>query len=517
VRELSAATVGARPIRPSLVLQFGGGNMLRAFVDVLIQQANDLGIMDAGIVVVGATHNRSSTISTLVAQDGYYHVLLDDVRNGVPVREFVFVDCINDVVHAREEFSRYRRAYLNPEVKLIISNTTETGIVWAPEDDIFAKPPHSFPAKIAGLLWDRYRSFDGDPQAGLHILCCELVQNNATKLRNYVIRHAKARRLPAEFVDWVENACYFHNTLVDRIVPGVPRSEIAAIWEELDYQDELVVKAERFGTWVITTGVPGSPDDEIRELLPLDKVGPEVAFVSDLRPLWDRKIRILNGLHTAMTPIALLAGYRHVQEALADRELARFLGALLAEEILPSIRDHDYSDIGDLDAFATDVVRRFANPRLPHELVRISLNSLAKWGERNLPVVKDAWAHGRGAHGTIISFAALAVLYSGQGVDATAARRSGFTGVDDEAMLALVRSMFPGPTATLPQLERWLRGIIDAAGYFEPAESADAARLATAAAPIAHAILRDGIRLTLRTLNLPPVTLPVPDQRAVAR
>lgn len=254
----------------------------------------------------------------------------------------------------------------------------------------------------------------------------------------------------------------------------------------------------------------------MRELTAVTVSGPDRSLGRSLQPedatTWPGadpwRTRVSGGLQTAMAPIGLLAGYRDVRETLSDAEISQFLAAALTEEILPSLRDGDPVEDAELERYAASAVENIAKSR--QDLVEISRNSLSKWQARNLPVIKDAWAHGRGAQATVFAFGALAALYTGYGPDAAAARNAGFHAADDEAMLALLRSMFPGPNASPTQLERWLREIVDAEGYFAADDAPAAARFSAATAPIVHAILRDGIRAALRTMNLPPQTLPMP-------
>ena len=498
MRALSTAT-HSRPQRPTTILQFGGGNFLRAFVDLMVHHANAAGVLDAGVAVVHAVPGSDVALDLLERQDGLYHVLLEGVRDGEPVREYTLVDCVQRVVRAHEDFAAYRDLYLAPELTTIVSNTTEAGIAWVEGDDLTAAPPASFPAKVTALLYDRWQHFGGaDGGAagkGLRIVCCELIEDNASTLRGYVLRHAAANRLPADFVAWVETACSFHDTLVDRIVPGFPRDEIDAIQAELGYADAVVVKGEYFGVWAIATGTPGGPGEAIREVLPLDRAGQPVEFMPDIRPFRAKKVRILNGLHTALAQFGLLVGCESVREAFARDDVTAYLTALLDTEVLPSIPDWDEGEEARaaLRAFAARIVERFANPYLHHRLADISLNSVAKWQARNLPVALDAWAAGREAPATVATFAALAVLYSGQGPDAAAVAATGFEPRDDAAPLAAIRDRFD---AERPQA--WLRAVIDAAGFFTPEQEPLAARLAAEAGAWAGLLLRDGAATTLK-------------------
>ncbi len=506
MRELSTATAfpgGTRPQRPTTILQFGAGNFLRAFVDQMVHQANVAGVLDAGIAVVHTRPRRPGAPDPLAQQDGLFHVLLEGVRDGEPVRETTVVDAVTTVVRAHEDFAAYRDLYLSPDLKVVVSNTTEAGIVWADGEDLAAQPPTSFPAKITALLHDRFEAFGGDPSKGLRIVCCELIEDNATTLRELVLRHAADAGLSAGFTAWVTTACSFHDSLVDRIVPGYPEAEAGELQAALGFRDEALVKGELFALWAVA--------DEhglLRDVLPLDRAGLPVVFLDDVRPFRDKKVRILNGLHTAMTQVGLLLGCESVREAVAHPAVAAYLDRLLRAEILPSIPDHDGGPEAraELEAFAARITERFANPFLHHRLADISLNSLSKWQARNLPVVLDSWAAGRPADASVLAFAALAVLASGQGPDAATVSASGWQPRDDAAPLAVLRDTFDAD-----DVEGWLRRVIEAAGFFadaapSPDTDADTAahlttRLAAEAAVHAHTLLRDGTPIALKELT----------------
>ena len=504
IPDVSAAEVRPQPQRPNTILQFGGGNFLRAFVDVMIQRADDAGVMDAGVVVVHAVPGSDFALELLKKQDNRYHVLLEGISNGEPIREFVLVDCINDVVYAHEQFDEYRAAYLDPDLTTIISNTTEAGIAWVPGDDINAQPPASFPAKIAALLRDRCYNFSADPAKGLRIVCCELIEDNGSTLREYVLRHARENNFTPEVIEWIENSCSFHDTLVDRIVPGYPRDEIESIWAEIGLRDQVLVKGEYFGVWAIATGDEGGPGELIREVLPLDKAGEPVVFMPDIRGFRAKKVKILNGLHTAMTQVGLLKGRNEVREAIEDMDIATYLGHLLHGEVLPSIAEYHESDEAqdELIAFADKITERFGNPYLKHKLADISLNSISKWKARNLPVAVDAWARGADAPATVFALASMAVLIAGAGHDAEAVKANGFEMKDDPELLEVIRGTFPGANASEAELTTWFRSLIKEAGFFAEDDEAQAQqlteRLAGEAAGFAHTILDEGVKTALK-------------------
>lgn len=481
VQQLDSTTV-TRTTRPVTVLQMGGGNFLRAFVDWMLQVANDAGVLDAGVAVVHVTPQQDVAFDLLRTQDGLFHVSLEGVREGQPVRELTRVECVQEVVAAHTEFARYRELYLGKDLQVLVSNTTEAGIAWVEGDDLDAQPPASFPAKVTALLHDRFRHFGGDPAKGLAIVPCELIEDNGSILRSYVLRHAAAAGLSEEFQAWVREACTFSDTLVDRIVPGYPRDDVARIHAETGFADQLVVKGEYFHVWAI------GGDERVRELLPLDRAGLDVRFMADIRPFRAQKVRVLNGAHTALSALGLQLGHESVREAFADVEARAYLERLVGQEVLPTID----GDPAALAAFADGILERFTNPYLHHRLADIALNAVAKWRTRNLPAYVDRVRAGGDAPLTVLSLAAVLLLQSG------AAEVPGFVPADDAATLALLAG---GPEAGAEHawVQRAVRDLDLAAGLDEP----QAADLVAAAAAMLVTLRSGGARSALRAALAP--------------
>ena len=394
-----------KPVLPIKILQFGEGNFLRAFVDWQIDKANEAGIMNHGVAIVQPIDKGMAGM--LEAQDCLYHVYLEGVKDKKPVKDIRMVKCVQCALNPYEEYEAYERIFLSPELEATVSNTTEAGIRYEEGDDLWALPPKSYPAKMTALLYKRFKHFEGDPTKGLCIICCELIENNGSTLREYVLRHAEYNKLGEDFIEWVEKYCHFCDTLVDRIVPGFPRENIAEIKEELGFDDNLVVKAEFYHLWAI--GGPGY--EEVQRRLPLDKAGLHVIFMPTIKQFRDKKVRILNGSHTGMVPIGLQIGCETVMDAFNNADLEAFVNTMVAEEVIPMIEE----DQEELKAFAAGILERFYNPYIRHMLKTISLNSLSKWETRNFPTVLDNWKKaGKVAEKELFTFAALLTLYSGK-------------------------------------------------------------------------------------------------------
>lgn len=474
MKPLNNTTLNRTP-RPITVLQFGSGNFLRGFADWMIQQSNDAGLTDHGVAIAYAT-NRPRRRDPLAEQDGLYHVCLEGVRNGRAVRRLDLVDAVQAVVDPWVDYQAYRRIALSADLQLVISNTTEAGIAWV-EDDLEQRPAASFPGQIAQLLHDRYLTFSGADSGGLSILCCELIEANGSTLREFVVRHAARAGWGADFLAWLDRANRFYDTLVDRIVSGFPAAEASALQAETGFADAALVKGELFSLWVL------GGDPRIRDLLPLEDLdlGVTVVPADQVAAFRDKKVRILNGCHTALAMAGLQLDFATVDRAFDDPDLKSYLHSLLESEVLPTVA----GDAGDLRAFATAILERFANPALRHRLADISLNSVAKWQARNLPVVLERWQQGAEAPLSMFALALLLVLYSGH-VD-------GFEPRDEPAVLARLATPI-GPM---------LHDDVAARLAVLDVDAATRGRLTAGVAPLVGSLLTVGPREALRSLGRP--------------
>ncbi|MCW0482964.1 tagaturonate reductase [Gaoshiqia sediminis] len=358
---------------PTKVLQFGEGNFLRAFVDWMIQKMNNEIGFNAGVDVVQPL--PTGMVDLLNKQDGLYHVYLKGIKNGQPVKEYEFIQCINRGINPYTEFETYKETILNPELRFVVSNTTEAGISWDENDTLDMQPQQSFPGKVTALLYERFKAFNGAADKGLIFFTCELIDRNGDMLKKYVLKHAESWNLGAEFKQWVETACAFCNTLVDRIVPGFPKDDIKEIQAELGYEDNLVVVGEYFHLWVIE-----GPEWVAKEF-PADKAGLEVKFVKDMTRFREQKVAVLNGCHTGSYAVSYLSGIETVREAYEHLEVGDFMKGLVYDEVLPGLDGTEK----ELKQFANKILERFSNPYIRHLWQSIALNAMSKWETRNLP------------------------------------------------------------------------------------------------------------------------------------
>ena len=393
--------------RPVKIMQFGEGNFLRAFVDWILQNLNDAGVINAGVAVVQPM--PMGRVADLEKQDGLYTLCLEGIDKGEKVQSKRIIDVLKDFINPFEQYDKFLGYAKSEDLEIIISNTTEAGIALDKTDTDLSKCPKSFPGKLLALLKVRYDHFGGDMNKGLAIVPCELIDHNGDELKRCLVELAKINNMDEKFIEWMTTACHYTSTLVDRIVPGYPRDNADAIREEMGFNDNNIVKGEIFHLWVL------QKEPYVQEKLPADKSGLNVIFADDITPYKQRKVKILNGSHTAMVPVAYLSGIDTVRESVEDEDVGQFVAELINDEIKPTI------DLpkDQMDAFANSVVERFKNPFIRHELMSIALNSTTKFKTRLLPTYNDYRAKfGKSPKHILFSFASLVVFYRGKRGDA---------------------------------------------------------------------------------------------------
>ncbi|WP_027624245.1 tagaturonate reductase [Clostridium lundense] len=358
---------------PEKVLQFGEGNFLRAFVDWIIDDMNTKALFNGSVVVVQPINN--GLVNKLNEQDGLYTLYLQGLKNGIAVREHKIVNSISRGINPYENYNEYLKLAENPELRFIVSNTTEAGISFNENDKLEDLPQSCYPAKLTAFLYHRFKTFKGDKNKGFIIIPCELIDRNGEKLKNLVLRYAEIWNLEKKFIDWINEANVFCCSLVDRIVPGYPKDRIEEVRKELGYEDQLVDVGEQFHLWVI------EGPEWIKNEFPVDKAGLNVKFVNSMAPYRTRKVRILNGAHTAMVFVAYLYGLNTVEEVMNHQVIGKYVTDLVYKEIIPTLN----LSKEELEEFAESVIERFKNPYVKHYLMSIALNSMSKFETRDLP------------------------------------------------------------------------------------------------------------------------------------
>lgn len=395
-------TTANKTIRPEKVIQFGEGNFLRAFVDWIIFNMNEKTDFNGSVVVVQPIEN--GMIDMLNGQDCLYHVNLQGLDNGEPVNSLTKIDVISRALNVYTQNDEFMRLAEQPEMRFVISNTTEAGITFDPTCKFTDKPASSYPGKLTQLLFHRYEYFKGDMSKGLIVFPCELIFLNGHKLKECILQYIELWQLGAEFKDWFLHACGVYATLVDRIVPGFPRKEIDEIKAKLGYDDNMVVQGEFFHLWVIEA--PASIADEF----PADKAGLNVLFVPSEEPYHERKVTLLNGPHTVLSPVAYLSGINIVRDACQHPVVGKYINKVMCEELMETLN----LPKEELQKFAADVLERFVNPFVDHQVTSIMLNSFPKYETRDLPGLKTYLARkGELPKGLVLGLAAIITYYKG--------------------------------------------------------------------------------------------------------
>jgi len=371
------------------VLQFGEGNFLRGFVDWMIDKLNKEADFDCGVVIIQPL--PTGTCEMINEQDGLYTLYLRGLVNGEVMEETRIVECVTRCINPYEDWDQYIDCAANPNLRFIVSNTTEAGIE-------YIQGQMTFPARLTKFLKARYDT----GLNGFVILPCELIDRNGDNLKNCVLSYAADWELGDDFVDWINNENHFTNTLVDRIVTGYPKDTASELEEKFGYLDKVIDTAELFHLWVI------EGDNKYSDELPFHKYGMNVIWTDDVSPYKIRKVRILNGAHTMMVPAAFMCGHQTVGEALNDEIVCDFMYNGIFKEVIPTL-DMPYDE---LKSFADDVVERFRNPFVKHYLSSILLNSVSKFQVRVLPSVLEYYKrYNKLPYRLIFSLAALIDFY----------------------------------------------------------------------------------------------------------
>ena len=401
-----------KSVAPERIIQFGEGNFLRAFVDWIIWNMDAKTNFNGSVVVVQPIDR--GMVDWLNGQDCLYHVNLQGRLNGEAVNSLERIDVISRALNPYSQNAAFMALADQPEIRFIISNTTEAGITFDPACKFTDAPASSYPGKLVQLLYRRYKTFNGDPKKGLILMPCELIFLNGHHLKECIYQYIELWKedLGADyegFKEWFTKYNYVCATLVDRIVPGFPRKDIAAIQEKVGYADNLVVQAEIFHLWVIEKPENMSID-ELREEFPAEKAGLHVLIAESEKPYHERKVTLLNGPHTVLSPVAYLSGINIVRDACNDPVIGKYIHKVQFEELMETLN----LPMDELRQFASDVLERFNNPYVDHQVTSIMLNSFPKFETRDLPGLKTYLERkGQLPKGLVLGLAAIITYYKG--------------------------------------------------------------------------------------------------------
>ena len=367
---------------PEKIIQFGTGVLLRGLPDYFVNKANQQGIFNGRIVVVKSTNTGGT--DAFSEQKNIYSHSIRGISNGKQLDEIVINTAISRTLAASTNWAEILKCAHDPEIKIAISNTTEVGIQLT-EDDLFASPPASFPGKLTAYLYERFKAFSGSAESGMVIVPTELIVGNGTKLREIVLEQAKRHTPGDDFITWLENHNRFCNSLVDRIVPGKPDAEtVAELTERQGFKDDLLIVSEVYSLWAIeATGDSGVND--VSAVLSFAQADPGVVIAPNIDLFRELKLRLLNGTHTLASGYCYLQGLDTVRESMENSETASYIADVMLTELAPAI---PYElDLNYAKEFGNQVLDRFRNPFIRHQLIDITVQYTAKMKMRNIPTL----------------------------------------------------------------------------------------------------------------------------------
>lgn len=358
------------------VIQFGTGVLLRGLPDYFIHRANQQKIFNGSVVIIKSTSNGG--VEEFTEQDALFTHCVRGVYNGENIDEHFINTSVSRVLAAGSDWDQIIELATSASIEIIISNTTEAGMVLDASDRINNVVPESFPGKLLALLFERWKHFNGDINKGWVILPTELMPDNGILLKSLVNQLAGILSLPAAFIQWMNEANDFCNTLVDRIVPGmVSDSEIETLENQLGYKDNLLITSEPFALWAIETNKSSTI-----EKLSFAKTDDSICIAPSIVKFRELKLRLLNGTHTFSCAVALLAGFDTVIEAMRDKDFKTFIQHLTHQELVPCVLSESISKEEAIQ-FSNKVLERFANPYIEHKWTSIAMNFEEKMKMRN--------------------------------------------------------------------------------------------------------------------------------------
>ncbi|MGZ8508768.1 MAG: tagaturonate reductase [Chitinophagaceae bacterium] len=380
---------------PEKVVQFGTGVLLRALPDYYIDKANKQGIFNGRVVVVKSTVGDS--VDTFNKQDCLFTHCIRGIEDGRKIEENSINASITRVLSATDDWDSVLHCAADPNIQVVISNTTEVGITRV-KDNIHASPPVSFPGKLTAFLFKRYKHFKGDESKGMVIIPTELIPANGTTLKAIVLELALQNDLEPAFINWIVNANTFCNSLVDRIVPGkLPPEEQIEVEQKGGYKDELMIMSEPYGLWAIE---PNS--ERVKETLSFHLADEGVIITPDIHIFRELKLRLLNGSHTFSCGLAHLAGFKTVKQAMDNEVFEAYISRLMMLEIVPSITSDELSSEQAV-SFAKRVLDRYRNPFIRHQWLSITLQYTSKMVMRNICLIRKYFER----HGSVPGYMAL--------------------------------------------------------------------------------------------------------------
>lgn len=470
------------------VMQFGEGNFLRGFIDWMIYKLNQQGLFNGRILAIQPTP-RGRVLPKLLAQDCLYTTILHGVKDGQEIEEIEKINSIAAGLNPYEQWPEVLAAGCSDDLQFIFSNTTEAGITYDKCELNFDTAPLSFPAKLTQVLYKRFAA----GKSGLVVMPCELLDDNGTKLKNIVLQHAADWNLGDDFVAYINDKCRFLNTLVDRVVSGYPVALAQEYEQKLGYVDTLMCCGETFGFMAI------EGDSEVEEMLPFAKGGLNVVTAPDISPYRLRKVRILNGAHTSNVPAAFLAGLDTVDQMMSHEVTGPFVHSVVYDEIIPAVN----LDKEMLRSFADDVMDRFKDPSMHHQLASILMNCTSKVKARVVPSILDARAKGVLPRRLCFALAAYIALYrNADGLPVKVERAGGKSGEfnDDAYAVEVLQKAWALYQKTEASALSTVTAVLSDTKLWGTNLAADV-DLTACTAKLTHAVISDGVLATMQALQ----------------
>ncbi len=401
-----------KSVAPERIIQFGEGNFLRAFADWIVWNMNMRTNFNASVVVVQPIERGMA--DWLNGQDCLYHVNLQGRQEGKAVDSLDRIDVISRVLNPYSQNAAFMALAEQPDIRFVISNTTEAGIHFDPACNLTDAPAASYPGKLTQLLYRRFKAFNGDAKKGLIFFPCELIFLNGHHLKECILQYIELWKEDfgkdyERFKNWFVKYNYVCATLVDRIVPGFPRKDIGRLQKRAGYVDNMMVQAEIFHLWVIEKPTNMSIRT-LRKEFPADQAGLHVIITDSEAPYHERKVTLLNGPHTVLSPVAYLSGINIVRDALHDPVVGKYIRKVQFDELMQTLN----LPMAELEQFGADVLERFDNPYVDHQVTSIMLNSFPKYETRDLPGLKIYLERkGELPKGLVLGLAAIITYYKG--------------------------------------------------------------------------------------------------------
>lgn len=300
--------------------------------------------------------------------------------------EVLEVKSIREALDLHEDFNEVIKFFCDPKIEMITLTVTEKGYCLKSDgsldlthsqikEDLFH--PDRPNSAIGLLAYGLMKRMDSISQ-GITVLSCDNLRENGHKLKLALYAFLKAAGSD-RVVLWLDQNVSFPNTMVDRIVPSLTPSKTEEF--ESNYgltSGSQLIATESFSQWVIEDHFKGKRP-------PLEKVG--VEFVKDVKPFEEMKLRLLNASHSYLAYAGILKGHQFVHEAIADQELRNDVEKLMLTEVAPLLqKPRDFN----VDQYCKNLIERFRNDRLPHQLRQIAMDGSQKIPQRILPSLIEA-------------------------------------------------------------------------------------------------------------------------------